>query len=142
MFPTLLAGIASVAGESIDAFVAINIVLAAAALALTFAVAKRLLPPTVALGALAIAASSPLLQGIAGTVMSEPTFLALTALTLWLLAAPTLTTGRIALACGVRVSAALRERLEQRLSSRLSHCSFSSGDGARQSATRRSSRRS
>jgi hypothetical protein len=106
-FPALLAVVSSVAGESIDAFVAMNIALAAVGLALTFAVAKRLWPVPVALGALAIGATSPSLQGIAGTVMSEPAFLALTALTLWLLAASPLTTKRVVMACVCASTAAL-----------------------------------
>jgi hypothetical protein len=107
VFPALLAAAASVAGESIDAFVAMNIALTGFALALTFAVARRRWPPSVALGALAIAVSSPPLQTISGSVMSEPAFLVLTALTLWLLAVAPLTTGRVAMACACALLAAL-----------------------------------
>jgi hypothetical protein len=107
VFPALLAVVASVAGESTDAFVAMNIALAVLALALFFAVARRRWPPPVALGALAIAASSPALQTIAGAVMSEPAFLAFTGLTLWLLASQPVTTGRVALACACALLAAL-----------------------------------
>ena len=99
VFPALLAGVSSVVGESVDAFAAMNIALAAAALALVFAAAKRIVPASVALGALAMAASNPYLQGTAGTVMSEPAFLVLIALTVWLLSRAALTTRDIALAC-------------------------------------------
>src|SRR5688572_32476968 len=69
VFPALLAGVSTVAGESIDAFAAMNIALSVAALVLIFAVSKRLLPPAVALGALAMGATNPFLQGTSGTVM-------------------------------------------------------------------------
>ncbi|MGQ0713958.1 MAG: glycosyltransferase family 39 protein [Gemmatimonadaceae bacterium] len=107
VFPALLAAVSSVGGESIGAFVALNIALTVAALALVFAVAKRHWPPVVALGALAIAVASGPLQGIAGTVMSEPTFLFFTALTLWLLADPARRTSHVALACACAALAAL-----------------------------------
>lgn len=99
LFPALLAGVSSVFGESIDAFAAMNIALAAGALALLFAVARRIVAPPVALGALAIGASNPFLQGTAGTVMSEPAFLILIALTVGALSRLPLTTRDIALAC-------------------------------------------
>ena len=107
VFPTLLAGVASVAGESIDAFAAMNIALVAAGLALIFAVLRRRAPPSVALGALAIGATNPFLQGSAGTVMSEPAFLAFIALTLWVLARPPQTASSLALACVCATLAAL-----------------------------------
>lgn len=107
LFPALLAGVSSVAGESIDAFSAMNIILAAMALALVFAVARRIVAPPVALGALAMAAANPALQGTAGTVMSEPAFLVLTALTLWVLSRAPLTKRDIVLACLVATLAAL-----------------------------------
>ena len=107
LFPTLLAAESAVAGESTDVFAAVNIALSAAALALIFAVARRRIPPSVALGALAITASSPFLQGTAGTVMSEPSFLAFIALTLWVLARPPQTTASLALACVCATLAAL-----------------------------------
>src|SRR5688572_11361937 len=83
VFPALLAGASAIAGESIDVFVAMNIALSVAALAIIFAATRRLLPPTVALGALVLGATNPSVQGISGTVMSEPAFLALIAVTLW-----------------------------------------------------------
>lgn len=107
VFPALLAVVSTVFGESIDAFTAMNIALAAASLALVFAIARRRLPPAVALGALAICATSPFLQGTAGTVMSEPAFLAIIALTLWILSREPLTTRGIALACVCAAVAAL-----------------------------------
>ncbi|HEY7408844.1 MAG TPA: glycosyltransferase family 39 protein [Gemmatimonadaceae bacterium] len=107
VFPALLAMVSSVFGESIDAFAAMNIALVAASLALLFAVARRRLPPAVALGALVISATSPFLQGTAGTVMSEPAFLAIIGLTLWILAREPLTTRSIALACVGAAAAAL-----------------------------------
>ena len=107
VFPTLLAVVSAVAGESTDVFAAVNIALAAAALALIFALARRRLPPSVALAALAISASSPFLQGTAGTVMSEPSFLAFIALTLWVLARPPQTAASLALACACATLAAL-----------------------------------
>ncbi len=100
LFPALLAGVSSVFGESIDAFAAMNIALAAGALALVFAVARRIVAPPVALSALAIGASNPSLQGTAGTVMSEPAFLILIAVTVLLLSRLPTTTRDIALACG------------------------------------------
>jgi 4-amino-4-deoxy-L-arabinose transferase-like glycosyltransferase len=107
LFPALLAGVSSVAGESINAFAAVNIVLAAMALGLVFAVARRIVAPPVALGALAMAAANPALQGTAGTVMSEPAFLVFTALTLWALTRAPLTTRAIVLACVFATLAAL-----------------------------------
>ena len=107
LFPALLAGVSSVAGESIDAFLAMNIALAAIALALVFAVARRIVAPPVALGALAMAAANPALQGTSGTVMSEPAFLVFTALTLWGLSRAPLTNRDIVLACVVATLAAL-----------------------------------
>src|SRR5688500_17644267 len=107
VFPALLAGVSVVAGESVDAFVAMNIVLSVIGLALLFSVARRRLPPAVALGGLALSASSPFLQGIAGTVMSEPAFLAFVSLTIWLLAREPGTTSSIALACICATIAAL-----------------------------------
>lgn len=107
VFPAILAVVSSVAGESTDAFAAMNIAFAAAALALIFAVARHRMPPSVALGALAMGASSPFLQGTAGTVMSEPTFMVLIALTLWVLARPPQTTASLALACACATLAAL-----------------------------------
>lgn len=107
VFPALLAGVSTIAGESIDAFAAMNIALSAGALALIFAISKRLLPPTVALGALALSASNPFLQGTSGTVMSEPAFLVLIALTVWMLSRVPLTTRNIALACVLATLAAL-----------------------------------
>jgi 4-amino-4-deoxy-L-arabinose transferase-like glycosyltransferase len=107
VFPALLAAVASVAGESTDAFAAMNIGLTVLALAFIFAAARHHWPLPVALGALAIAASSPALQTIAGAVASEPAFLAFTALTLWLLARAPLTTGRVAGACACASLAAL-----------------------------------
>lgn len=99
LFPAVLATVSSVAGESTDAFAAVNIALAAAALLIVFAAARRIVAPPVALGALAMGASNPSLQGTAGTVMSEPTFLVLLALTVWWLSRLPLTTRSIALAC-------------------------------------------
>ena len=99
VFPALLAGVSTIASESINAFAAMNIALSVAALALVFATAKRLLPPSVALGALAMGASNPFLQGTSGTVMSEPAFLALIALTVWTLSRMPLTPRNIVLAC-------------------------------------------
>jgi 4-amino-4-deoxy-L-arabinose transferase-like glycosyltransferase len=107
VFPALLAGVSWVAGESIDAFVAMNIALSVLGLSLLFAVARRRLPPTVALGGLAIGASNPFLQGSAGTVLSEPAFLAIVALTIWLLAREPRTAATIALACVCATAAAL-----------------------------------
>ena len=107
LFPALLAGVSSIAGESIDAFLAMNIVLAAIGLALVFAVARRIVAPPVALGALAMAAANPALQGTSGTVMSEPVFLVFTALTLWVLSRAPLTKRDIVLACVVATLAAL-----------------------------------
>ena len=107
VFPAVLAVISSVAGESTDAFAAVNIALAAAALALIFAVLRHRMPPSVALSALAISASSPFLQGTAGTVMSEPVFMALIALALWALARPPHTAASLALACAFATLAAL-----------------------------------
>ncbi len=107
VFPVLLAGVSAVAGESIDAFLAVNIALSVAALALIFAVTRRLFPPVVAFGALAMAASNPSLHGTSGTVMSEPAFLALIALTVWMLSRVPLTTRSIALACACATLAAL-----------------------------------
>lgn len=107
VFPLLLAAVSTIAGESIDAFVAMNIALSVAALALIFAVTKRLLPPAVALGALVIGATNPLLQGASGTVMSEPAFLALIAMTVWVLSRVPLTTRTIAAACACATLAAL-----------------------------------
>src|SRR5688572_14554514 len=92
LFPALLAAVSSVFGESLDAFAAMNIALAAAGLALVFAVARRIVAPPVALGALAMGTSNPFLEGYAGTVMSEPAFLVLIALTVWLLSRLPLTT--------------------------------------------------
>ena len=99
VFPALIAGVSALVGESIDAFAAMNIALSVAGLVLIFAAAKRLLPPVVALGALAMAATSPFLQGISGTVMSEPAFLGLIALTVWTLSRMPLTPRAIAIAC-------------------------------------------
>lgn len=107
VFPMLLAAESAVAGESTDVFAAVNIAIAAAALALIFAVARRRLPTSVALGALAMSASSPFLQGTAGTVMSEPLFLTFIALTLWVLARPPQTAASLALACACATLAAL-----------------------------------
>jgi hypothetical protein len=107
LFPALLAAVASVAGESTDAFAAMNIGLTVLALVFIFAVARRRWPPPVALGALAIVASSPPLQTFTGAVASEPAFLAFTALTLWVLAGVPLTTGRAAGACACASLAAL-----------------------------------
>ncbi len=107
VFPALLAGVSTVAGESIDAFAAMNIALSVAALVLIFAVSKRLLPPAVALGALAMGATNPFLQGTSGTVMSEPAFLLLIALTVWTLSRAPLTTRAIAMACTFATLAAL-----------------------------------
>jgi 4-amino-4-deoxy-L-arabinose transferase-like glycosyltransferase len=107
VFPAVLAGVSAVAGESIDAFAAMNIALSVAALALIFAVARRLLPSAAALGALAMGASNSLLQRTTGTVMSEPAFLALIALTVWRLSRVPLTTRNIALACACATLAAL-----------------------------------
>jgi hypothetical protein len=107
VFPALLAGVSAIAGESIDAFVAMNIALSVAALAIIFAATRRLLPPTVALGALVLGATNPSIQGISGTVMSEPAFLALIAVTLSMLSRVPLTTRNIALACACATLAAL-----------------------------------
>jgi 4-amino-4-deoxy-L-arabinose transferase-like glycosyltransferase len=107
VFPVLLAAESSVAGESTNVFAAMNIAVATAALALIFAVARHRLPASVAIGALAISATSPFLQGSAGTVMSEPMFMALIALTLWVLARPPQTTASLALACACATLAAL-----------------------------------
>jgi dolichyl-phosphate-mannose-protein mannosyltransferase len=106
-FPVLLAGESLVAGESTNVFAAVNVAVAAAALALLFAVARHRLPPSVAFGALAMSASNPFLQGSAGTVMSEPMFMALIALTLWVLARPPQTTASLTLACACATLAAL-----------------------------------
>jgi hypothetical protein len=103
----LLAGVSAVAGESIDAFAAMNITLAAMALAVGFAAARRIVPAPVALGALAMAAANPFLQGIAGTVMSESAFLAFIALTLWALSRAPLTPRDLVVACVVATLAAL-----------------------------------
>lgn len=107
VFPAVLALISSVAGESTDAFAAVNIALSAAALVLIFAVLRHRMPPSVALSALAISASNPFLQGTAGTVMSEPVFMALIALALWALARPPHTAASLALACTFATLAAL-----------------------------------
>lgn len=107
VFPALLAGISVIAGESIDAFAAMNIALSAAALALIFATARRLLPPVVALGALAVGATNPFVQGNSGTVLSEPAFLALIALTVWTLSRLPRTTRNVAIACAFATLAAL-----------------------------------
>lgn len=107
MFPALLAVVSTIAGESIDAFVAMNIALSVAALALIFAITRRLLPPPVALGALAMGATSPFLQGTSGTVMSEPAFLALIALTVWMLSRVPMTMRNIVLACACAALATL-----------------------------------
>ena len=107
VFPTILAAASSMAGESTNVFAAVNIVFATTALALIFAVARHRLPPSIALGALAMSATNPFLQGSAGTVMSEPSFLAFVALTLWVLARPPQTSASLALACGCATVAAL-----------------------------------
>lgn len=87
LYPAFLAMIGGLFGERLSLFVAANIVLSVSGLALVFDVIRRQ-SAAIALLTLAMMAINPLLLGLAGAVRSEPLCLALTGLSLWLLARP------------------------------------------------------
>jgi hypothetical protein len=106
LYPGLLALLGSVFGEHIGIFLAANVLLSMAALGLLFDVARRR-ESTVALLALAVAATNPTLLAMAGGVRSEPLCMALTALTLWLVARSPSTPSVLVAAGAAAIAAAL-----------------------------------
>lgn len=87
LYPSFLALLGGLFGERLTLFLAANVLLSVTGLALLFDVARRR-NPVVALLTLALAAINPLLLSLAGGLRSEPLCMALTGLSLWLLAHP------------------------------------------------------
>lgn len=106
-FPALLALAGAVVGERMDLLAALQALLSAAALALTFDAVRRRWSPALALLALTLAAVNPLLLETAGTLWSEPPFMALVALSLWAASGAEPSARRLALAGAAAVAAAL-----------------------------------
>ncbi|MGI9076812.1 MAG: glycosyltransferase family 39 protein [Gemmatimonadaceae bacterium] len=106
-YPLLLAAVATIAGESTDAFVVMNIILSVGALILIFDVVRRLWSPELALMVLMMGAVNFALVDNAGKHITETPYMALTAVALWLLVVRPNEGRSAAAAAGVAILAAL-----------------------------------
>jgi hypothetical protein len=83
-YPAFLAAIAALTGERESVFIFANVLLSAGALVLFLPLAKRHLSPLAWFAVTPVIALNPELVFIAGKILSEPLFLFLIYLTLWL----------------------------------------------------------
>ncbi|HEV8611897.1 MAG TPA: hypothetical protein VGQ73_00215, partial [Gemmatimonadales bacterium] len=109
LYPAVLALVGAVLGDGLDTALALNVLLSTFALGVFFALVRRWSPGVALLG-LAVCAVNPWLIRLAGLVASEPLFLVLVALTLWLLAVQP-ATGRSRIAATATAVAAMLTRL-------------------------------
>ena len=98
VFPTLLLAWGTIVGESFDSYVAMNIVLSAAALGLLFGGVKRIWGPLPALLCLAAVCVNPLLIERAGGLRSETAYMFFSIAALWALSRARPTTRTLVIA--------------------------------------------
>ena len=84
-YPLLLAGWSVLAGNSFAALVLLNMLLSASALVVLFLALRRALGPWIAISAVSVAAVNPEIVRYAGALMSEPAYLLISLLTLYVL---------------------------------------------------------
>ena len=105
-YPALLSLVGVTSLDRIDVAIAVNACLSATTLVLTYAMLRRLARGA-ALLVVTLAAVNPSIVLVAGSVNSEPLFMALSALALLVLARPDLSRRAAMLAAGALVAAAL-----------------------------------
>lgn len=94
-------------GDAYDALVLLSVVASVVALALTFVATRRVFSTRIALLTLAVLAVNPALIQYAGSISSESMYTALAAATLWALATPSPSRGRVWLAGAAAILAGL-----------------------------------
>ncbi len=111
-YPAALAVADVVGGRRFVAGVVLNILLSGAALAVSFALFRRLLPAVVSIASLAALAVNPYLIERAGRMLTEPLYTALTVLALWGTAAAGAPSRRRTLwVCAAAIAAAMTRNL-------------------------------